>query len=476
MAIRAKLTILTLAMLLLISTSYAEVLLRAMTLPEGKNIQIYFSKTDKAPSKASMGASLTYEKGVTSIDLSFEKMEPAILFAGDITTYVLWAVSPDGSYDNLGEITVDRKEASGTQQFLAKRKILALMVTAEPFGSTNRPTEIVLFTNGQSGEKGVQVAPFTFKDFSTEAKPALDSISMLQYATDFPVAIKQAEKTLEYARKIKADEVNARAVEEARKALEKARQIRDKKMAADRARIAVQYASQAIRETIRIREEKAAAEAEARRLAEKAALEQRASEAESEAQQLARQLEEIKVERAALAKEMEELGRQTQALAAERDRLAGDRDRLAEEREIIKKERDELAGKLRTALSTVAETTDTARGLIVNLAGILFDLNKATLKPESQLKLAKLAGILMVFPDMNLSIEGHTDSTGSEDWNFRLSTERARTVYEFLMGQGVALERMKYQGFGSSKPVAPNDTEANRARNRRVEVVVLKED
>lgn len=469
MAIRVRLTILILAILFLFSAASAEIQLRAMTLPAGKEIQIYFSKTAKAPSRASMAAKLIYEKGITTIDISFEKMEPAILFAGDITTYVLWAVSPDGSYDNLGEIFIDRKEASGNQQFLAKRKILALMVTAEPFGSTNRPTEIVLFINGQSGEKGVQVAPFTFKDFSTEARPALDTISMLQYATDFPVAVTQAEKTIEYARKMKADEVNARAVEEAKKALEKARGTRDKKMAADTARIAVQYASQAIRETIRIREEKASAEAEAKRLAEKAALEQRASEAESEAQHLARQLEEIKIERAALAKEMEELARQTQALAAERDKLA-------EEREIIKKERDELAGKLRTALSTVSETTDTARGLIVNLAGILFDLNKATLKPESQLKLAKLAGILMVFPDMNLSIEGHTDSTGSEDWNFRLSTERARTVYEFLMGQGVALERMKYQGFGSSKPVAPNDTEANRARNRRVEVVVLRED
>jgi len=73
---------------------------------------------------------------------------------------------------------------------------------------------------------------------------------------------------------------------------------------------------------------------------------------------------------------------------------------------------------------------------------------------------------------MNLSIEGYTDSTGSADLNMRLSMDRARSVYEFLMSQGITSGRMKYQGFGPENPVAPNDTEANRARNRRVEVVL----
>jgi Outer membrane protein and related peptidoglycan-associated (lipo)proteins len=203
---------------------------------------------------------------------------------------------------------------------------------------------------------------------------------------------------------------------------------------------------------------------------------QRATLAETEAQELARQLETIQKERAALAREMEELARKAKELAEERDLLSAETERLAAEREAIKKERDELASKLKGALSTVAETTDTARGLIVNLAGVLFDLNQATLKTESQLKLAKLAGILMLFPDMKLSIEGHTDSTGSEDWNLKLSVDRARTVYEFLMNQGISQERMKYQGFGSSRPIASNDTEANRAKNRRVELIVLKEE
>jgi len=470
-----KLLILAISLLFLLNSAWADVQLKALTLPEGKKIEINFNKTDKAPAKATMSAKLSFEKGVTSIELNYEKMEPAILFGGDIATYVLWAISPDGSYENLGEIPIEHKEASGSQQFYVNKKIVALMVTAEPYSTVNKPTEVILFTNGESGEKGVQVAPFDFKDFSSEAKPALDTIAFVQYSTDFPVTIKQAEKALQFAQKIGAEEANPKAIEEARKALEKARNQKDKKLASDTARIAVQYASQAIKETLKIKEEKAAAEAEAKRQAEKAALEQRATAAETEAQKMARQLEEIQAERAALAKQMEELSRQTQILAADRDKLAAERDQLAQEREAIKRERDELAGKLKAALSTVAETTDTARGLMVNLAGVLFDLNKATLKPDSQLKLAKLAGILMVFPDMKLSIEGHTDATGSEEINLKLSNDRARTVYEFLMSQGVAPERMKYQGFGSSRPVAPNDTEANRAKNRRVEVIVLSE-
>jgi outer membrane protein OmpA-like peptidoglycan-associated protein len=178
------------------------------------------------------------------------------------------------------------------------------------------------------------------------------------------------------------------------------------------------------------------------------------------------------MQREALASESASLAKQTETLTAERDAFKAERDRVAAEREAIKKERDELAGMLKGALSSVAETTETARGVIVSLSGILFDVGKATLKPASQLSVAKLAGILMVFPNMNLSIEGYTDSTGSADLNMRLSMDRARGVYEFLMTQGISNARMKYQGFGPENPVAPNDTEANRARNRRVEVVL----
>lgn len=450
-----------------------DVKLTALTFPSGRPLEVSFVRTKKAPSRATMKATVLYEKGQSSIKLSFEKMEPAILFAGDITAYVLWAVAIDGTAENLGEVAVDRKDASGSQQYFTGKRIFALMVTAEPFSAVSRPTELVIFTSAEVRAGNVQAAPFNFAGFVTGAKPALESIAGIQYIDETPVAMKQALKVLETAEKMNAAEVNPKAVEGARSALARAQaSTGDKRAMAESARIAVQLSAQAIKDTIRVNEAKAAAEAEARRLAEKAALEKRAVSAEEESQLIARQLREVEVQREALANEAKNLALLTEKLAAERDALNAERDRLKAERDRVMKERDELAGMLKNALSSVAETTETVRGVIVSLSGILFDVGKATLKPESQLAVAKMAGILAVFPGMNLSIEGHTDSTGTEEFNRKLSADRARTVYEFLIGQGIAPSRMKYQGFGSANPVAPNDTEANRAKNRRVEVVL----
>jgi outer membrane protein OmpA-like peptidoglycan-associated protein len=523
MAIRNR-VILFLAVLLASTAivAAAEVKLTALTLQAGNPVDINFAKTDRAPSRATMQASLLYDNGQTSVKLSFQKMEPAVLFAGDISAYVLWAVTIDGTAENLGEVVVDKKDASGAAQYYTGKRVLALMATAEPFATTTRPTELVLFTSGEARAKLVQNTPFAFKNFQTDAKPALDSISGIQYNDTIPVAVKQAKKALEIAEKINAAAVNPKAVDGAKAAFAKAQASGgNKKAMADSARVATQLAAQAIKEATKANEAKAAAEAETKRLAEKAALEQRATSAEGESQRIAQQLKEVEVQRLALAMESANLAKLTEKLAtekdtmaaerdavkadrdtvkadrdkvaaekyamaaerdavkadrdsvkADRDKVAAERDAVAAEREAIKKERDELAGMLKGALSSVAETTETARGVIVSLSGILFDVGKATLKPASQLTVAKLAGILMVFPKMNLSIEGYTDSTGSSELNMRLSMERARSVYEFLMGQGFSSSRMKYQGFGPENPVAPNDTEANRAKNRRVEVVL----
>lgn len=470
------------AVVLLTSTalSGAEIKLTALTLQAGKTVQIGFAKTFRTPSRAAMQATLTFDKGQASVSLKYEKMEPAVLFAGDISAYVLWAVTPDGTTENLGEVVADKKSSLGMVQVYTGKKTFALMVTAEPFATVTRPTELVVFVSGENQGMNIANTPFTFKDFATDYKGALDSISGVQYNDKTPAAVKQAMKALEIAGKIGAAEVNPKALAQAQDAFAKAQaSTRDKKAMADQARVASQLAAQAIKDTVKVKEEQAAAEAEAKRLAERAALESRATTAEGESARIAQELKEVQIQREALAAETRTLAQQTEklaaeknALAAERDQLAAEKNALAAERDAIKKERDELAGMLKGALSSVAETTETARGVIVSLSGILFDVGKATLKPASQLSVAKLAGILMVFSNMNLSIEGYTDSTGSADLNMRLSMDRARSVYEFLMTQGVSNSRMKYQGFGPENPVAPNDTEADRARNRRVEVVL----
>ena len=492
---RRSLVIFALAVLIASSAlAAAEVRLTALTLQAGKPVDINFARTSRAPSRAAMQGSLLYDNGKTAVKLDFQKMEPAILFAGDISAFVLWAVTLDGSAENLGEVIADKKNASGSLQGYTGKKVFALMVTAEPFATVTRPTELVLFVSGEVGGMNIQNTPFTFTNFSTDYKPALDSISGIQYNDPTPAAVKQAKKAIELAKKLDAAAVNPKAMDGATVAFGKAMAAAgNKKVMADQARVAAQLAAQAIKDTIRVNEAKAAAEAEAKRLAEKATLVERATTAEGESQRSAQELKEVQIQREALASETKNLALLTvkltgekdaiaaerdtvkadrDAVKAERDAVKADRDKVSADREAIKKERDDLAGMLKGALSSVADTTETARGVIVSLSGILFDVGKATLKPASQLSVAKLAGILMVFPNMNLSIEGYTDSTGSSDLNMRLSADRARSVYEFLMGQGISNSRMRYQGFGLDNPVAPNDTETNRAKNRRVEVVL----
>jgi outer membrane protein OmpA-like peptidoglycan-associated protein len=145
---------------------------------------------------------------------------------------------------------------------------------------------------------------------------------------------------------------------------------------------------------------------------------------------------------------------------------------LQKENERLVKERDDLAGQLDGALSSVAQITKTARGVVVNLPDILFDIAKATLKPNTEIALAKLAGIVQVFPKINLRIEGYTDSTGSDELNMRLSKERAEAVLGFLQKQGVAAGRMTAVGYGPKFPVADNATVEGRAKNRRVEIIL----
>jgi outer membrane protein OmpA-like peptidoglycan-associated protein len=121
----------------------------------------------------------------------------------------------------------------------------------------------------------------------------------------------------------------------------------------------------------------------------------------------------------------------------------------------------------------ILETRDTARGLIVNMSDVLFDTAKYTLRPEARERLAKVAGILLGHPGLKMEVEGHTDSVGGEAYNQNLSEQRAGSVRDYLIHQGISgLDLPPAKGFGESQPVAANDTATGRQRNRRVELIV----
>ena len=128
-------------------------------------------------------------------------------------------------------------------------------------------------------------------------------------------------------------------------------------------------------------------------------------------------------------------------------------------------------GELNSALIQVSKD---ARGTIISMSDILFDVGKATLTQDLKTNLAKIAGILTIYKDANVQVEGHTDNVGGEDLNQKLSEKRASNVMDFLAGPGgIAAARLTSMGYGFSKPIADNATKEGRQKNRRVDLVIM---
>jgi outer membrane protein OmpA-like peptidoglycan-associated protein len=236
---------------------------------------------------------------------------------------------------------------------------------------------------------------------------------------------------------------------------------KDRKQAITYAREAVQSAEDARIITIRkIKAEDDAAAQQARLNAEQSA----------QQSQLAAQQAQAAAEQQAAARA------QADAAAAEAEARAAkarDAQQAAEQSaQHASQQAEQVRERLRQQLNQVLQTTETARGLIVNMSDVLFDFNKYTLKPEAREKLAKVSGILLAYPNLKLQVEGYTDNIGSDEYNQQLSEERAGGVRDYLVSQSVADQSVTAQGFGKRDPVADNSTNAGRAQNRRVELVV----
>jgi len=123
------------------------------------------------------------------------------------------------------------------------------------------------------------------------------------------------------------------------------------------------------------------------------------------------------------------------------------------------------------------ETERTKEGTVLRISDkevVLFEHNKATIKKDGYKVLDKIIEILERAKGKEILICGHTDNIGSDEYNLRLSERRAEAVYRYLARRGIKKERMSYKGYGESKPIASNKTEEGRARNRRVEIIILR--
>jgi outer membrane protein OmpA-like peptidoglycan-associated protein len=182
----------------------------------------------------------------------------------------------------------------------------------------------------------------------------------------------------------------------------------------------------------------------------------------AKAQAEARLLED---QRKALGEDREKARLESRTLEA--DAARSDAERAKQDAEAARKQAEDLQ---RQVAELNAKATD--RGLVVTLGDLLFETGKAELKGGAAANLGKLAAFLTQYPDRTVTIEGHTDNVGADDYNLGLSQRRANSVQQYLLAQGIAANRLTAVGKGENFPVASNDSASGRQMNRRVEVII----
>lgn len=152
-----------------------------------------------------------------------------------------------------------------------------------------------------------------------------------------------------------------------------------------------------------------------------------------------------------------------------RDRqIAAQEDRINQQERVLEENR-RLISELR---NRGADVRSTDRGVVVNLPDVLFEFNKAALTDEARRTTRDIAGVIRTVPNRRIFVEGHTDSVGTLIYNQKLSESRAWSAADELVASGVSRDHVLVKGFGESAPIATNNTEAGRQRNRRVEVII----
>jgi outer membrane protein OmpA-like peptidoglycan-associated protein len=445
----------------------------------GGGTKVIFIGTSAAP-QSSGEAKVDAKKGGTDIDLKVKSLPQPTSLGAEFLTYVLWTITPDGSTTNLGEIPID-KNGDGKLSVTAQSQTFAMIVTAEPYFAVQLPSEMVVLENDTKKNTKGKIFPdndYKLMKRSQYAKlgnplaltPDLKKVPLDMYEARNAVDIAKSQKAEQYA-----PEVYSKATSSLQMAENALASNSDKSKVITAARQTIQFAEDARalsaerQEAERIQREKDAAAAAA---AAKAKAEADA-EAKRQAELTAAKEAQMKAEAdAAAARQQAAANAAAQKAAMEQAALQAKEQAARDEAARAQAQTAALRAQILKQLNDILQTTDTPRGLVVNMADVLFETNKYALSQDAQLKLAKLSGIIQAHPGLNLAIEGYTDTTGTPDYNLKLSQQRADTVRDFLISQGLSADTITAKGLGQANPVADNTTAAGRKANRRVEIIV----
>jgi hypothetical protein len=229
----------------------ATVTLNVVQFPKERTLLLKMRGTDAAP-KAELTAVVRFESDWTVVDLLYYDMKPAALFGGDVTCYVAWAVSPEGSAAPLGEMVV--RSADAEIALPTRQRAFALMVTAELYPMVTRPSELVVWTSPPSGERRAPSSQLAFSGLAPAPAHAVDSIATVPLDRGVPAELLQARATRELARRLGAAELAPRPFADAGTALAKAessaRHKSEAKETSELARRSIEASNEAIRSCI----------------------------------------------------------------------------------------------------------------------------------------------------------------------------------------------------------------------------------
>jgi outer membrane protein OmpA-like peptidoglycan-associated protein len=483
----------------------------------GQATKVDFAGTTLMPT-AEGWARVENKRGNLAITAEFGNLEKPTAFGGEYLTYIMWAISPEGRPVNLGEVLVGDNHRSKLRT-TTDLQSFALIVTAEPYYAVRQPSDVVVLENiVRSDTRGTSEAVnakyellerggyiptgYKFDPVVLKARLPLEffearnavriaqSEGAEEYAGDsyrHAVELMNAADSAATDRHSSRQELIATSRQVVQTA-EDARAIAVKRI--DEARLASERRASADTQTVLQAQSDAANRQNERAQAETARAQSDAAKAQSDNAQA--QADNTNAQATAAKAQSDMAANQAASAAAisvatadadqahqtaQQAQSDADQARLAagaaeEKQQQAENNQATLRARLSDQLNSILQTHDSVRGLIVNMSDVLFDTGKYTLKPGAREKLAKVAGILLAYPGLEIEVGGYTDNVGSDALNRTLSENRADSVRDYLVQQGVAKASVTAKGFGNSDPVAENNDASGRQQNRRVELVV----
>ncbi|MDQ5844586.1 MAG: OmpA family protein [Acidobacteriota bacterium] len=478
----------------------------AVTYPLDETIEVKFRGTTLLPRLKGEAKVKRAARRGTRVELAIDNLPRAHELGGIYTTFVLWAVSPDGRVDNLGEIK------RGGSPFIASKldvttplQTFALIMTAEPHFLMKIPSRMVVLENlpprrpgnsqvetmnvqyiGNSSDyfndrRVPQIATSDYRDIPVSLLGARQALNLARFAggqQDAPQELQVAEDDLRAAEKAlrfnqPADEVDVLA----RKATSSGARAEEMAIARRAARLRredIQRRDEALRSAERTLD---STQREIEQLRADLSREQRARElAERDAATANEQLREQRIEVARLRDELQTVRSEGEAAKINLARLEGAKRAEDERIGAEERERQRRAGEaaLRQALAKYGTIKETPTGFRLLLPESIWSGPRvAKVNSAGAAKMEPLAALLASNPDYNLLIEAYTDNKGDEVSLQQLTQERARELSERFQAAGVDPSRIEANGMGAANPLATNATVAGRTRNRRTEITFI---